>query len=310
MAEEQVPTGALHTTAAIGKSGFEKDMMRPGIDKAYIVLGLEELGIVGRRRAVEEGGHCWFCNARGGCGECGAQEIKPEEEQSNRPHREETPSKKRNRELRPEKDRPSYKRVKAERSEGQPSTPNSMYSTPRAPMSNLGYSPSAPSTRALAYPDPTNSLNWNPHKYPDSPYGLDSKFGASSSLRGCPPQNYHSPLRQQANFNMPAPGPLHAGPTSQNWSALSYDAFSGQQLAGNMPYNAFTGQAPSGHMSYNTGAGLSREQPSGTMQAIIDPSLLHPNTKPETIPIPGPNSYTQEPINDNFPLLSGRLRGD
>ena len=57
--------------------GKEYEHMRPAIDKARVVKGLEELDVSGRRRRVEEGGHCWFCNARGGCQTCGADMIVP-----------------------------------------------------------------------------------------------------------------------------------------------------------------------------------------------------------------------------------------
>jgi hypothetical protein len=58
-----------------GKHGWEREAMRPGIDKAYIVHGLEEIGVSGRRARVEAGDHCWFCNAKGGCEACGAEQI-------------------------------------------------------------------------------------------------------------------------------------------------------------------------------------------------------------------------------------------
>ncbi len=58
-----------------GKQLWELDSLRPGIDTAEIVKGLEELNVSERRNRVEEGGHCWFCDARGGCQSCGASEI-------------------------------------------------------------------------------------------------------------------------------------------------------------------------------------------------------------------------------------------
>lgn len=289
---------------AAGKSGFDKDMLRPGIDKAYIVLGLEELGIVGRRRVVEEGGHCWFCNARGGCGECGAREIKAMEEQTGSIYREETPSKRRHQQPRTEKDRGS-KRVKAERSEGQSSTPNSMYSSPSAPISILGYSPHTPLTPAGSYPDPSTSSNWSPHKYPNSPYGLGSrpKFGTSSSFQGYPPR-IHSPLSQQVTFNSPTPGSWNAINTSQSWPGMSYMESAGQQLNGNVPYSGFVGQQPSGNMSYNNSPRVVKEQPSGNTQAsFVDPSLLYAHTKPDPEPIPDLNTYPSWPWNDDMKVL-------
>lgn len=61
------------------KQGWEYEAMRPGIDRAHIVMGLEEIGVAGRRQRIEEGGHCFYCNARGGCQTCGADEIIPGE---------------------------------------------------------------------------------------------------------------------------------------------------------------------------------------------------------------------------------------
>jgi hypothetical protein len=75
--------------------GWQRDLMRPGIDRAHVVQGLEELSVGGRRKRVEEGGHCWFCNARGGCAACGADEIIPGErfEQDQQQQYEPTPNK-------------------------------------------------------------------------------------------------------------------------------------------------------------------------------------------------------------------------
>lgn len=47
--------------------------MRPEIDRAFIVEGLEELDTTGRRRKAEAGGNCWFCGAMHGCLMCGTK---------------------------------------------------------------------------------------------------------------------------------------------------------------------------------------------------------------------------------------------
>jgi hypothetical protein len=57
--------------AAEGKAGTERESMRPEIDRAAIVEGLEELDVVERRRRAEAGGNCWYCGARHGCSKCG-----------------------------------------------------------------------------------------------------------------------------------------------------------------------------------------------------------------------------------------------
>lgn len=54
--------------------GWERDGMRPVLDKAFVVNGLEEFTIDERRRRVERAGMCWFCGAHGGCENCGTGE--------------------------------------------------------------------------------------------------------------------------------------------------------------------------------------------------------------------------------------------
>jgi hypothetical protein len=61
--------------AADGKSGRERDNMRPQIDRAIIVEGLEELDVTGRRMRVERGGNCWYCDATHGCLMCGTKKT-------------------------------------------------------------------------------------------------------------------------------------------------------------------------------------------------------------------------------------------
>lgn len=48
-----------------------RETLRPGIDNADVVVGLEELNADDRRKIAERGGHCWFCGSRNGCGTCG-----------------------------------------------------------------------------------------------------------------------------------------------------------------------------------------------------------------------------------------------
>ncbi|KAH7395733.1 hypothetical protein BKA64DRAFT_68136 [Cadophora sp. MPI-SDFR-AT-0126] len=64
---------------AAGISGADRESIRPRIDKATLVLGLDELGVTGRRRREEQNGNCWYCGATGGCKTCGAKEIEPDE---------------------------------------------------------------------------------------------------------------------------------------------------------------------------------------------------------------------------------------
>lgn len=65
--------------AVAGVSGADRESLRPRIDKATLVLGLDELGLTGRRRREEQNGNCWFCGATAGCKTCGAKEIEPDE---------------------------------------------------------------------------------------------------------------------------------------------------------------------------------------------------------------------------------------
>ncbi|KAH8661374.1 hypothetical protein BGZ60DRAFT_83938 [Tricladium varicosporioides] len=58
-----------------GKIGQAREGMRPGIDKAAIVGGLEEVDPHDRRRMTEAGGHCWFCGARSSCESCHSKKI-------------------------------------------------------------------------------------------------------------------------------------------------------------------------------------------------------------------------------------------
>ena len=52
-------------------SAAAREEMRPALDKAIIVEGLEEGGPEERRRRAERSGECWFCGASAGCASCG-----------------------------------------------------------------------------------------------------------------------------------------------------------------------------------------------------------------------------------------------
>lgn len=55
------------------KSFQERESMRPGLDKAEIAVGLEEIPVQERREIFEDDGQCWFCHSTGGCPTCGAK---------------------------------------------------------------------------------------------------------------------------------------------------------------------------------------------------------------------------------------------
>jgi len=58
-----------------GEAGFEREKRRPGIDKATIVAGLEELTAAERKNRVELRGFCWYCGHKGGCYGCASKEL-------------------------------------------------------------------------------------------------------------------------------------------------------------------------------------------------------------------------------------------
>jgi hypothetical protein len=64
-----------------GKTVQEREGMRPVLDKAFIVEGLDELPMDERRRKMERAGICWFCGACGDCKSCGTGAGKISEEE-------------------------------------------------------------------------------------------------------------------------------------------------------------------------------------------------------------------------------------
>jgi hypothetical protein len=56
-----------------GITGHERQMMKPAIDRATVIDGLEELNVTERKVKTEEAGSCWYCGARNGCESCGAK---------------------------------------------------------------------------------------------------------------------------------------------------------------------------------------------------------------------------------------------
>jgi len=69
---EQRHTGTCWRCQAhvAGKVGQGREAMRPGIDRAELVPGLEELGPSDRRRLAEADGNCWFCGSKRRCEMC------------------------------------------------------------------------------------------------------------------------------------------------------------------------------------------------------------------------------------------------
>ncbi|KAE9369450.1 hypothetical protein N431DRAFT_48143 [Stipitochalara longipes BDJ] len=93
-----------------GILGEARENLRPEIDSAMIVHGLDELGVSGRRKIAEEGGTCWYCGAKAGCQYCapikdefGTEQEKPDDA-----------GKKRRREVGRKTDKAISKRIKVE----------------------------------------------------------------------------------------------------------------------------------------------------------------------------------------------------
>lgn len=57
-----------------GTAGCERERLRPEIDTAVIVPGLDELGLEDRRKLAEADGTCWFCDSKG-CDICAGGEL-------------------------------------------------------------------------------------------------------------------------------------------------------------------------------------------------------------------------------------------
>jgi hypothetical protein len=123
-----------------GIVGEQREYLRPEIDSAMIVQGLDEVSVTGRRRMVEEDGKCWYCGATSGCQHCGGAVIKVEAGAEQQEDRE----KKRRRDAGGKKGSAMNKRIKVEpRINNQPQSP------------------------AFLYPDPEHASQW-PNVFPQS----------------------------------------------------------------------------------------------------------------------------------------------
>lgn len=70
------------TAAADGKTGADRESLRPEIDKAVIVEGLEELDVSERKQRAESDEKCWYCGAKQGCSKCGTKKNEPTSDDS------------------------------------------------------------------------------------------------------------------------------------------------------------------------------------------------------------------------------------
>jgi hypothetical protein len=67
------------TAAADGKTGADRESLRPEIDKAVIVEGLEELDVSERKQRAEDNGSCWYCGSRQACSNFGTNKSNKSE---------------------------------------------------------------------------------------------------------------------------------------------------------------------------------------------------------------------------------------
>ncbi|CZS95162.1 uncharacterized protein RAG0_04922 [Rhynchosporium agropyri] len=191
------------------RTGADRESLRPRIDRATLVLGLDEIGVTGRRRREEKNGNCWFCGANGGCNTCGAKDIVVEDEEEEVREIRFGGGGKRRRDNENRKGKEVVKRVKLEKRE---------YKAP---------------TKGFEYPAPDNSSR------PQQPY--PQFYKQSPHVSGQTPQADYSDATNQF-------GHFQAGPSQEskltNWlSTGTYPKDSSE------PANAYVGQqmSPSTH---------------------------------------------------------------
>lgn len=171
-----------------GVVGKERENLRPEIDRAMIVHGLDEVGVTGRRRIAEESGKCWYCGATANCEHCGvAVKVEAEEEKSD------NYGKKRRRDDGGNKDYAMNKRIKVE-----PRDENQLPTT------------------AFSYPDPEHSSPWQhvvptPYNIMPFPEGYGHMQGGSMTGFGLP---WAQPLPPQA---------VVPGTASIDWAAVNQE---------------------------------------------------------------------------------------
>ncbi|KAL2072282.1 hypothetical protein VTL71DRAFT_11625 [Oculimacula yallundae] len=172
-----------------GVSNLDRESLRPRIDKATLVLGLDEIGVIGRRRREERNGNCWFCGATGGCKTCGAKDIVVEEDEPA------VQTGKRKRDQVTYKGKEMLKKPKVEKREQH-----------KAPM------------KALEYPTPnttSHSQQPNPQFYDESSQNLHQTHGKSYRTNAFP----HNLMEQPNVLNHLETETLQQ-PISANWRPI------------------------------------------------------------------------------------------
>ncbi|KAG4443152.1 hypothetical protein IFR05_001384 [Cadophora sp. M221] len=193
-----------------GASRSDRENLRPRIDKATLVLGLDELGVTGRRRREEKNGNCWFCGATAGCNTCGAKEIVAEEDDGKV-----EATGKRKRDHGGTKGKEVIKKVKVEKRDQKRPVEAFGYPTPSAAPHLQQRYPQVYSheSRAFDQTPQTNSQNYGSN---DSPYSRVSQSDVPTYLEAGSMQ-----YPQQANWQ--------AIYTLQEDSLEPTNAFVGQQ---------------------------------------------------------------------------------
>jgi hypothetical protein len=193
---EDKPTGTCWRckAAAAGKIGHERNKMRPGVDSAEIVVGLEEPTVQQRRQMAEDDGKCWFCSAQGGCTTCGSKRI-PEDvipDEAAAPTASITPLPKRARHE-SEAKRGRRKKVKVEANEHTPQTPTplpaSSESSPTSyPQQNID--PAFWQPTGLTHVSPPYNATFSPlSSFTGSPYfGMYDFSSQSVNTAGAYPE--------------------------------------------------------------------------------------------------------------------------
>jgi hypothetical protein len=231
-----------------GGSDEDRENLRPGIDSAMIVHGLDEAGVSGRRRIVDEGGNCWYCRAKAGCEYCGAA-IKIEAGAGM--EKAERSRNKRPRDDGGRKENVTSKRIKVERRDKNQSQ-----------------------TPAFSYPDPEQPSQWQnvfPISYNNMPFTGGYGIAPGSNMT-----DFGSPWSQPFSPQVGVPGT-----SAVDWAALHNEQNNAQIGFGSGQKSSqnFTTQSsvygPQGEPFFNDGSCQSLYPP--------DPGLV-PDVKPRVQP--------------------------
>ncbi|PVH71837.1 hypothetical protein DL98DRAFT_88826 [Cadophora sp. DSE1049] len=197
---------------AAGVSGADRESFRPRIDKATLVLGLDELGITGRRRREEQNGNCWFCGATGGCKTCGAKEMEPDEDEVKI-----EVTGKRKRDFGSSKGKEVVKKVKVEKRDQQALTQSLRYPSPNA----------APHSQ---YPYP-QFYNQEHQGFGQSPQTDLHGYGSNELQHSRVPQTDVTTYIEAGPIQYPLPANWQSIYTHQNSSSEPANSYHGHQTS-------------------------------------------------------------------------------